>query len=99
MIDTTTCERYGKLLAYRDRLKREPFDDDIPVEQPRLPANALLTLRKTDADLMTSLRQSVALYTEDFPRHAGVSVEDLFPERLRLRLTHVSRATRYAPFN
>lgn len=80
MIDDATFVRLRKLLVHRGWLKREPGDDAIPLEEPRLFANALITLKQMDPQNMDSLRQCIGFYARDFERYAGLNDRDLATE-------------------
>jgi len=82
MIDGATFLRLRKLLVHRGWLKQEPGDQDIPVEEPRLFANALLTLKKSEPQSMAELRQRVGFYPQDFERYAGLDDKDLAAESI-----------------
>ncbi len=80
LIDAETFVRLRKLLIHRGWLKNEPGDDAIPLEEPRLFANALVTLKQSEPQSMVTLRQSVGFYPTDFERYAGLNDDDLAAE-------------------
>ncbi len=82
MIDDPAYVRMRKLLAYRGWLKHEPIDEQIPLEEPQLFANALLTLKKTEADSATNLRLCVGFYSQEFACYSGLSAEELITESI-----------------
>lgn len=83
MIDSESFVRQRKLLIYRGWLKNEPGDDAVPLEEPRLLGNALVTLKKSEPDSMVTLRQCVGFYAPEFERYAGLNDRDLATESVR----------------
>ena len=82
MIDDATFLRLRKLLVHRGWLKKEPGDAAIPLEEPRLFANALLTLKQAEPGNMLALRQCVGFFPQDFERYAGLNDQDLAAESI-----------------
>lgn len=82
MVDEPTYVRMRKLLAFRGWLKAEPGDAEIPLEEPELFANALRTLKKSEVDGITDLRQRVGFYSQEFARYSGLSAQELTAESI-----------------
>lgn len=77
MIDGEKYLRLRKSIVGRGWLRKEPGDEDIPLEEPRLFANALLTLKRSDPDGISALRQCVGFGPQDLARYAGLRECDL----------------------
>ncbi len=80
MVDTEMAKRYWINRTRRGWQKGEPFDDQIPFEEPQVLANALRALKDSDSEEVTRLCADVGLYGSDIARYAGLNVDELEPD-------------------
>lgn len=76
MIDDEAYLKQRKLLVRRGWPKAEPLDDDLPLEEPKLLANAIQTIKKHVPDYAAAIRQRVGLYSTEIERYAGLLPDD-----------------------
>jgi Zn-dependent peptidase ImmA (M78 family)/transcriptional regulator with XRE-family HTH domain len=72
MVDSASAQRLWKNRNRRGWREREPLDDQIPVDQPRVLATALNALRDYAPDSLDALSQEVGLDFADIARYCGL---------------------------
>ena len=77
MVDAETAKRLWINLGRRGWRKEEPFDDLIPLERPRILADALRTIRDSDSISLQLVCRKLGLYPNDLERFAGMEEGEL----------------------
>lgn len=85
MVDISTASRLYRNLNRRGWKQREPFDDQMPVEEPQLLAGAIRALSETDPHRLDVVRAEIGQSAADLGRYCGVPPAT-FEDSQRVRL-------------
>lgn len=77
MVSRDSAKKLYINLNRRGWRKKEPLDDQIPNEVPRLLANAVETIRESGRENLAALCDDVGLYPADLARFCGLSEDVL----------------------